>query len=169
MALIACPECKKKISDTAGSCPNCGYKITPEKVTEIKKQEQQAQKGCTIGCLSIIVIFFALFLFGVFSSPSTSSSDSTRRRKSSTSSSREVVENSGWDGSVLQVKSWLKSNLKDPGSLEFVEWSAVQKTSDGGFMVRVKYRAKNSFGGYVVENKIFYLNSNGSIKSEIDY
>ena len=27
MALIRCPECKKKISDQCGSCPNCGYPI----------------------------------------------------------------------------------------------------------------------------------------------
>ena len=27
MALIKCPECKKKISDQCGSCPQCGYPI----------------------------------------------------------------------------------------------------------------------------------------------
>ncbi|MBP3677266.1 MAG: hypothetical protein J6I97_02855, partial [Agathobacter sp.] len=27
MALIKCPECKKKISDQCNSCPNCGYPI----------------------------------------------------------------------------------------------------------------------------------------------
>lgn len=27
MALIKCPECKKKISDKCGKCPNCGYPI----------------------------------------------------------------------------------------------------------------------------------------------
>lgn len=25
MALIACPECSKQISDKAYACPNCGY------------------------------------------------------------------------------------------------------------------------------------------------
>ena len=27
MALIKCPECKKKISDQCENCPNCGYPI----------------------------------------------------------------------------------------------------------------------------------------------
>ena len=27
MALIACPECKHQVSDTATSCPNCGTSI----------------------------------------------------------------------------------------------------------------------------------------------
>lgn len=31
MALIECPECKKEISDTAKTCPNCGYELHKEK------------------------------------------------------------------------------------------------------------------------------------------
>ncbi|MBD5535635.1 MAG: zinc ribbon domain-containing protein [Lachnospiraceae bacterium] len=31
MALINCPECNKEISNTAKTCPNCGYKINKEK------------------------------------------------------------------------------------------------------------------------------------------
>jgi len=27
MALVECPECKKSISDTAESCPSCGYQL----------------------------------------------------------------------------------------------------------------------------------------------
>lgn len=89
----------------------------------------------------------------------------TQSDNSSTTSTppAEIVSNSAWDGSVSQVKSWLKKNLKDPGSLEFIEWFKVVKNSDGGFMVKVKYRAKNSFGGYVVETKLFALDSSGNV------
>lgn len=31
MALTDCPECEKKISDKAVSCPNCGYPMAEEK------------------------------------------------------------------------------------------------------------------------------------------
>lgn len=27
MALIDCPECRKTVSDSAASCPNCGFPI----------------------------------------------------------------------------------------------------------------------------------------------
>lgn len=27
MALIKCPECRQKVSDKCGNCPNCGYPI----------------------------------------------------------------------------------------------------------------------------------------------
>lgn len=40
MALINCPECNKEISDTARSCPHCGYKMkmmNPEKIAKYKR------------------------------------------------------------------------------------------------------------------------------------
>lgn len=80
----------------------------------------------------------------------------------------EVVYSSSWDGSVHQVTKWLKTHLKDPKSLDVTEWSPVVKT-DTGFIVRVKYRAKNSFGGYVIEEKLFTLNSRGTITSVVDW
>jgi len=44
MALIACPECKKKISESASNCPNCGYQITPEIIAETYAKQLQAKK-----------------------------------------------------------------------------------------------------------------------------
>jgi len=60
MALIACPECKKKVSDTSENCPNCGYKFTIEEkekikrtdaraTRETKKQETESAQACTPG------------------------------------------------------------------------------------------------------------------------
>ena len=76
---------------------------------------------------------------------------------------RPVVSNSGWDGSVHQVERYLKRNLKDPSSLNVIEWGNVVPGADGGFMVRVKYRAKNSFGGYVIEHQVFSLDAQGNV------
>jgi uncharacterized Zn finger protein (UPF0148 family) len=38
MALISCPECKMQISETALSCPHCGFILTPEQIAEIKEK-----------------------------------------------------------------------------------------------------------------------------------
>ena len=75
---------------------------------------------------------------------------------------RAKVENSSWDASVYQVKSYLKKTLKDPKSVEYIEWSKVVETYDG-YKVRCKYRAKNSFGGFVIKNTVFFLNLNGDV------
>ena len=86
----------------------------------------------------------------------------------SRTSNSGIVKNSEWDGSVSQVKSYIKANAKDPKSLKFISWSPVTET-DNGFLVRVKYRAKNSFGALVVEEKLFLLNSSGTIVKWSNY
>lgn len=78
------------------------------------------------------------------------------------------VKNSSWDGSVSQVVKYLKNNLKDPNSYESIEWGNVTET-DNGYVVRHKYRAKNSFGGYVIEHQLFHIDWQGNITSVSSY
>jgi len=59
------------------------------------------------------------------------------------------------------VKLWLDQNLNDPDSLRIAEWSPVHKARVSYF-IRCKYRAKNGFGGYVAENKVFRLSQSHS-------
>lgn len=113
-----------------------------------------------------IKLFLSAVVIGTFLLSAAGSGDDD---SSSTNETNEVVYNSGWDSSVRQVKDYLKENLKDPNSYESIEWSNVVKQSDGSFRVRHKYRAKNSFGGYVVENKVFALDSNGNVIGSYDY
>lgn len=60
--MISCPDCKKKISETASSCPKCGYQLTPEKAAEIKKKETQTNAGCLV-VIVIAVIIYAIVNF----------------------------------------------------------------------------------------------------------
>ena len=115
--------------------------------------------------LSIISLsVFLLLALGSTDTSQKSSSRSTQRKQSRpTSTPGPIVSNSAWDGGVRQVKKFLTRTLKDPDSVEYIEWSPVMNMADGGFTVRCKYRAKNSFGGYVVEEKIFYLDSLGKV------
>jgi uncharacterized protein YbaR (Trm112 family) len=75
MALITCPECKKEISDTAKSCPSCGYELKPsqkqlcpkcniEPITIKKKNSVSAGGiiGALLFILAIPVLFFNLFI-----------------------------------------------------------------------------------------------------------
>ena len=87
------------------------------------------------------------------------------------SSSKEVVYNSEQDASVHQVKNYLKANLLDPNSYESINWGYVDKVNkeDYTYVVRHKYRAKNSFGGYVIENKVFFLSNSVRIVYILDF
>ena len=81
----------------------------------------------------------------------------------------EQIVYNGPDGEVYQVVNYLKQNyLQDPDSYQSIEWSELTKGSQK-YMVRHKFRAKNGFGGYVVENKIFYLNLEGEVIEVLDY
>ncbi|MBU1873716.1 MAG: zinc ribbon domain-containing protein [Bacteroidota bacterium] len=63
MSLIACPECNKQISDTVNVCPNCGFQLTQDKITEIKVKDKKKRTRYRIGCLSTIVIFIFICSF----------------------------------------------------------------------------------------------------------
>ena len=41
--LHRCPECRKKISESAESCPNCGFSFKPENL-EVYKQKLEERR-----------------------------------------------------------------------------------------------------------------------------
>lgn len=55
------------------------------------------------------------------------------------------------------VRMYMDEYLKDPGSYKPQSWD-VTKT-DTGYKVRHRYRAKNGFGGYVLEELTFELDN----------
>ena len=71
-----------------------------------------------------------------------------------------VVVNNELNGSVWQVRSFLRTNLNDWSSYEPIEWSRVYRdTTRGEYWVRHKYRAANSFGAKIIQNQIFYMDT----------
>ncbi len=75
----------------------------------------------------------------------------------------EIVYNSPLDGSVYQAKNYLKKHLKDPDSYQSDSWGQVIRASDGSFTVWNRFRSKNSFGGYVIDEIWFHLDKNGNV------
>lgn len=95
MGMIKCPECGNSVSDTANSCPNCGYDFKG------KNEEKQGM----IGCLAIIVFFvFCVFCCnGEDSSESESgeSSEFVSKESSSTAHIERAIKNHYNDFSKL--------------------------------------------------------------------
>ena len=44
MALTRCPECRKKISESAQFCPNCGFSFKKEDLEIYKQKLEQRRK-----------------------------------------------------------------------------------------------------------------------------
>lgn len=77
----------------------------------------------------------------------------------------EKPKNSEWDGSVLPAQRYLKKTLHDYSSSEYLGWSPVVKVyikKEPFWATRVRIRAKNAFGAYVV-NEIYFLIRGGEV------
>lgn len=125
----------------------------------------------TVKIAAIVVVGFVLFLFVWAKSGNLFSSyqDHNAKNQSQPAKAEQIVSNSAYDGSVRQVEEWMKKNLNDPGSLQVVEWSPVVKTEQGNFVVRCKFRAKNTMGGLVLQSKAFILGPTGIVMAATDY
>jgi hypothetical protein len=67
MALVPCPECNKKISDSAAHCPQCGFVLSVDALTRVKKKETTAKRQG--GWAGLLLLFLGGFcLWGIFSS-----------------------------------------------------------------------------------------------------
>lgn len=158
-----CLKCKHVNSattaETADTCPKCGVLYARAAQDAVSRSFDWRHKAL-LGVLTVLIPWWVYQeMWGT---------NATRRQSEASLSAtlatqRAIVFNSGLDGSVFQVERWLKANLKDPASLGVIEWGSVVAGANNEFQVRVKYRAKNSFGGYAVEQKIFRLDSAGTV------
>jgi len=76
---------------------------------------------------------------------------------------------SAWDGSHIYLVKLLKENLNDPKSFEHVETTYVDNGDH--LIIKMTYRAKNAFGGLVLQNvtaKADYKTDTISIISQND-
>lgn len=70
MSLINCPECNKEVSDSANSCPNCGFELKPKAVERAANTQQAVNRSSTQpvkqkkhGCLFYLAMAFGVCLF----------------------------------------------------------------------------------------------------------
>lgn len=78
-------------------------------------------------------------------------------------------ENRQWDGSVDAVREYLRASLNDYDSSEFVEWSPVVSTrvkKEPFWLLRLKLRAKNAFGAYVLRDTFYFMQNGRVVRSE---
>lgn len=57
MALIQCPECGKQVSDTARSCPHCGYNLA---------RRHQARRRAVVLLGLVIAIIVGIAVYAVY-------------------------------------------------------------------------------------------------------
>lgn len=76
---------------------------------------------------------------------------------------------SPWDGKVYCVDRYLSSVLNDYNGAEYVEWSPIVPGHHKGepcYIVRLRLRAANAFGGKVLKDVIFYIDHDRVIAAD---
>lgn len=64
------------------------------------------------------------------------------------------------------MMEFIKTNVKNPSTVEFLEWSAL--SFEGPYWkVRCKYHGTNSFNADVTTNAWFYIQNNKVVYSKI--
>ena len=77
----------------------------------------------------------------------------------------EKPKNSGWDGSVLEIKQYLRQVMNDPDSYEHVSTSAPV-ARDAYWIVKSSFRGKNAFGGKVLNTRYFFIQQGQVVRVE---
>lgn len=63
MALIKCPDCKKKISDSVDTCPKCGCKVTEEdKVKAFAESKRKKKRSKIIALVLAVAVIGSVIL-----------------------------------------------------------------------------------------------------------
>lgn len=129
MALFTCPECKKKISEHAAACPNCGAPVVK---AQVEAQRKQGKVGLIV-TIVVIVGFVAMC-----------SNHEKKTASTSSSAASSVAAKKKNDDEMTEIKmqrlvrGFVTASLKDPDSAQF-------RNQKGGCG---EVNAKNSFGGY---------------------
>lgn len=142
MPLVKCPDCRKRVSDSASQCPKCGYPLTPEIVLALREKEQRRNKSYAVGCLTLLLIGLLGSLL------------EEKPPKPPVDPRKEMImrQFSSWDGSHPGLVEYVKSQMLNPSSFEHVE--TFYRDEGDHLLVTMKYRGTNLFGA-VVTNQIW--------------
>ena len=136
MALTTCKECGKDKSDTAETCPHCGYKA---------KKPTSRLTWLVTGAVVLVVAM------SIGNKPPVAPTQTPEQLAA------KQKQNEGFQKALAGAKM-LKQTMRDPDSFKLV--TAV--TLEAG-AVCYKYRAKNGFGGTNASNAV--LTADNQFKS----
>jgi len=143
-----CPICKKSIMNSWNKCPYCNP--APQVDYNLIVKRNNKTRNIIFGFVGFIILIS--IVASILPDRGT----------------RAGIYNSTVDGSVYEVERYLKDNLKDPKSYESISWGKVidlgmEPSTPYRYHVHHRYRARNSFGGFVISDQTFYMDKYGNV------
>ena len=139
MALIHCKSCGNMVSPQAAACPKCGAPVP--KPTSLVKLAGMA--------LIVAIIFPVFYSCGTLMDRATDAPPPAPPQNPEQIAAKKAKEKTFQ--TVVAALKHIKRSAKDP---ESIRWSTIVANTDAS-LICIEYRAKNSFGGYVVETIVF--------------
>jgi uncharacterized membrane protein YvbJ len=167
-----CSQCGNNLNPNDSFCPKCGKKIefqllqipsspsinSRPRNTNINNSQDEVS-GPIIAIAMVLITIICIVVYKVKKNSDEVAANSPKK---------DIVYNDDYDASVRQIKEYLNATLRDPSSVEYVNWSKV-KHEGSDYYVRCKFRAKNGFNGYNIENKVFFIDSTGKVFYTTDF
>lgn len=168
MALIKCPECQKEISDSAKTCPNCGYAISSpienEKTQQVEVTGIKISKGASKKFKVIIAAVLCIVIATVLGYTIYNTQKEKKEKESAEAYRAEYIEK------LKEIHSSMLYGAADAEDIcnktKSVWYNTIYKKSDSE---TDKY-TKSKFGNYNEDfNKsLAALYDDSSIKSKLD-
>ena len=175
--LISCPECKKQISSSTQSCPQCGYLLTSEIIDKIIQQEKLQNVMWT--CFAVVAGTIILSTI-VFANIEGAKKDAIEKQelkniqeqtlKSMTQEEQEAFHRRqsiekyfNSDGSHIALTQFIKVNMNNPDSYEHNRTTYVYVEDGEYLLVKTTFRGTNKFGGIVMNQIIAKVGMYGGI------
>ncbi len=133
MALIECPECNKQISETASSCPQCGYSFSKGETESILKESKKYKIAGYFVSAIILIFLFKLCTGG---------------DKSKVVVPWDQVDNSlvAW----VYTRSIVEKQLKSPITAKFpADYTEFIKHNGTTYTIDAYVDSQNSFGAMI--------------------
>jgi hypothetical protein len=176
----SCPRCKTPNPLNSNFCNRCGSVFVIPQTVRTESQNSHAKrfgrwfarrnplvKGFIIASVACVFLMGSLLLSEPPASRQTVQTP-TQPLDPDTKIIGIKPHQSSLNGEVLAVTRYLRENLNDYDSSEFVEWSPVTKVDIDNqkyWGVRLKLRAKNAFGAYILRDTYYFIRNDKVIFS----
>ena len=111
-----------------------------------RRQQKKPAQNAAIGCLVIVIAGVAVIVAcSVYVTSDSEPSDAEKAEEKR----KGFHCLSPWDGNHDGLEALIKTQLKDPDSMETIETRMTPVNANGNHRIVLKYRARNSFGGMV--------------------
>jgi len=175
MALISCPECKNKVSDSATSCPKCGTPITPQIIADASKKKVNG-----VGIYIFVFLVFLVLCF-IFFTPS-SSHHTEALPPAGISDTGRVPVNQIEDKEEKKTDKAIQAKIGDAVSVggfvfkvenimydRFLGSTYFNKTADGVYLIIKIVIANNTKESHVIDSSLFTLCNDQGIKYDYSH